>query len=542
MTNCGTKIVSNQSFKFFLLNWLLLSICGTAYSTAQSPKAIQKSPYRIQVIDQQSGRGIPLVELRTVNGIRLISDSAGNIAMTEPDLLDRQVYFHIESHGYEFPADGFGYRGLKLKTQAGTTRVIKLRRTNLAERLYRVTGTGIYRDTKILGLKPPINVPSVNSSVLGSDSVICTPYKNKLYWFWGDTHRLSYPLGNFQVTGATSPPPSRVNPELGITLNYFENKKGFTKQMAPVEGAGPTWIFGLFVTKDRQGQDRLVAKYEKIKPVMTPYQRGLLLFDDQKQQFEKLTQFSLSDPIYPDGQAFHHDQFVYFATPFPLTRVKNDFSAIQNTANYEAYTYFKSGVQIPRNKEGQLQVDATMLDRDANLRLIAKWRKNAQPLSPRLEAKLVAQKIVQRDEALTLLQEPENPEDRNPQPTHSKTKSAPQAKNLVLASGSVAWNPYRKKWVMIAVQSWGSSLLGEIWYVEAESLEGPWHRPTKVVSHRNYSFYNPRHHPYFDQAGGREIYFEGTYTKMFSGTKVGTPRYDYNQIMYKLDLSKISSD
>ena len=33
------------------------------------------------------------------------------------------------------------------------------------------------------------------------------------------------------------------------------------------------------------------------------------------------------------------------------------------------------------------------------------------------------------------------------------------------------------------------------------------------------------------------IFFEGTYTHTFSGNAQMTPRYDYNQIMYKLDLS-----
>lgn len=32
------------------------------------------------------------------------------------------------------------------------------------------------------------------------------------------------------------------------------------------------------------------------------------------------------------------------------------------------------------------------------------------------------------------------------------------------------------------------------------------------------------------------IYFEGTYTDFISGAPEKTPRYDYNQIMYKLDL------
>jgi hypothetical protein len=41
----------------------------------------------------------------------------------------------------------------------------------------------------------------------------------------------------------------------------------------------------------------------------------------------------------------------------------------------------------------------------------------------------------------------------------------------------------------------------------------------------------------FDRDGGRIIYFEGTYTTTFSGNSDATPRYNYNQIMYKLDLS-----
>ena len=41
----------------------------------------------------------------------------------------------------------------------------------------------------------------------------------------------------------------------------------------------------------------------------------------------------------------------------------------------------------------------------------------------------------------------------------------------------------------------------------------------------------------FDQEGGRIIYFEGTYTNSFSGNPFKTPRYDYNQMMYRLDLA-----
>ena len=83
----------------------------------------------------------------------------------------------------------------------------------------------------------------------------------------------------------------------------------------------------------------------------------------------------------------------------------------------------------------------------------------------------------------------------------------------------------------------GSSFLGEVWYAEADTPLGPWVYARKIVTHDDYSFYNPKQHPIFDQDGGRIIFFEGTYTTTFSGNKDPTPRYDYNQVMYQLDLA-----
>ena len=103
--------------------------------------------------------------------------------------------------------------------------------------------------------------------------------------------------------------------------------------------------------------------------------------------------------------------------------------------------------------------------------------------------------------------------------------------------GSVYWNDYRQRWIMIGLEAFGTSVLGEIWYAEAEQFVGPWTNARKIVTHEKYSFYNPKQHPMFDQEGGRVIFFEGTYTNMFSGNDDQTPRYNYNQIMYKLDLS-----
>src|SRR5439155_13136079 len=59
--------------------------------------------FRIAVVDEQTGRGVPLVELRPVNNISLWTDSNGIIAFNEPGLLYQEVYFHVKSHGYDFP-------------------------------------------------------------------------------------------------------------------------------------------------------------------------------------------------------------------------------------------------------------------------------------------------------------------------------------------------------------------------------------------------------------------------------------------------------
>jgi hypothetical protein len=109
---------------------------------------------------------------------------------------------------------------------------------------------------------------------------------------------------------------------------------------------------------------------------------------------------------------------------------------------------------------------------------------------------------------------------------------------MVRARGGICYNPYRKRWIAIMLEVGGTSALGEVWYLEADTMLGPWVHARKIVTHNNYSFYNVLQHPYFAGDGGRHIYFEGTYTYTFTHplNTHPTPRYDYNQIMYKLDL------
>ncbi len=77
------------------------------------------------VDDPKTSRGIPLVELETVNHLRYITDSAGRVAFFEPGLMAQPVYFFVRSHGYEHPKDGFGYAGVTLTPTAGERAVIR---------------------------------------------------------------------------------------------------------------------------------------------------------------------------------------------------------------------------------------------------------------------------------------------------------------------------------------------------------------------------------------------------------------------------------
>jgi hypothetical protein len=103
--------------------------------------------------------------------------------------------------------------------------------------------------------------------------------------------------------------------------------------------------------------------------------------------------------------------------------------------------------------------------------------------------------------------------------------------------GSIAWNEYRHKWVAVFTQYFGKpSAFGEIWYAESDQPTGPWGPAVKIVSHENYTFYNPRLHSEFTTADSPILLFEGTYSKEFADHPVPMARYDYNQILYRLDL------
>ncbi len=475
--------------------------------------------FRITVVDEQTGRGVPLVELETVHHIRYVTDSNGIVAFHEPGLMDQDVFFFVKSHGYEYPANAGGDRGTALHVVPGGSAVLKIKRKNIAERLYRVIGAGIYRDSVLTGQPAPIREPILNARVLGSDSVINAIYRGKIWWFWGDTFHPAQPVGNYQVPGATSllPAAGGLDPERGVDLTYFADAQGLTREMAHMPGEGRTWIHGLIVLKDKSGRERLFTHYGKIQNFesLETAARGLAVFDDDEQRFEKVVDIPKSSainwevPVQNFRKTVGGVDYLYFANPVPLTRVRANVESLQRYADYEAFTCLKQGSRL----------DKPELDRDGDGRLRWAWKRDTPPLAPRDQDKLLRSGQLKAEEALLHLRDAET------------------GKAIVGHGGSVYWNEYRHRWVMIFSELMGTSFLGETWYAEADTPLGPWVYARKIVTHDRQTFYNPKQHPFFDKDNGRILFFEGTYTNTFSGNPESTPRYEYTQILYKLDLA-----
>jgi hypothetical protein len=480
---------------------------------AEAPRADKY--FKITVVDRETGRGVPLVELRTVDNVRYYTDSNGVAAFFEPGLMGEEVFFYVASPGYEFPKDGFGYRGKTLKAVGGASAELKVERTNIAQRLYRITGAGIYADSLLVDQATPLAKPALNSRVVGQDGGLNTIFGGKLYWFWGDTSRPAYPLGNFGMTGATSllPEQGGLDPEKGVDLKYFTGADGFVRPMAPLPGPGPKWLDGLVTIKDETGRERMFAAYAKIRGLLEAYERGLVEWDRDREVFNQIVTFPADATFYPGGQPFRHTDdgtsYIYFATPYPLLRVRADVESLKDFRRYEGYTCLV---------EGTRPSDAR-LDRRPDGTLRYSWKKNTAPVGPHEQARLIAAGRMKSDEALLQLQD------------------ADSHKPVLAHSGSVNWNAYRRRWIMIAEEVGGTSWLGEIWYDEAPAPIGPWKFARKIATHPDYSFYNPKQDAAFDKDNGRVIFFEGTYSTLISGNTHPTPRYDYNQLMYRLDLA-----
>jgi len=425
------------------------------------------APCRVEVVEKGSGWPVPMIELRTTHQMRFITDNAGLIALDAAELMGRETWFTVIGHGYEVRKDGFGMRGVRLTPEPGKTLRVEVNRVNIAKRIGRLTGAGLFAESQKLGSE----LDWKDSGVFGCDSVQNAVHRGRLFWAWGDTTMPNYPLGIFDMSSATTAvqPLASLEPPLRLKLDYFTDDKGRQRGVAKMPGSGPTWVSAYVSLPDQTGAQRLVGSYVKIRNMLEAYESGLCVWNDETSRFDLLrVLWTKSDaapkqPPMPEGHpALWKDakgkEWVLFGNPLPTLRCPATFEAWQNSSTWE----------VLKPRETLLAADGT--------------------------------KVV----------------------THS---------------GSMAWNEFRKRWVTVFMEKFGKpSALGELWYAEAAAPTGPWSTAVKVLTHENYTFYNPRLHPEFTPTGSPMLFFEGTYTKEFANHAHPTPRYDYNQVLYRLDL------
>jgi hypothetical protein len=491
----------------------LFAMCFCALSRAD----VGSTRFAIHVVDEQDGRGVPLVELKTTGAVRYWTDSAGYVAIDDPVLMGSKAFFFVQSDGYDYPADGSGMRGIALDVRGGATATIKIKRDNIAQRLYRMTGEGIYRDCVLLGLKTPIKDPLLNAQVTGQDSTMAAVYGGMVHWFWGDTAKPGYPLGHFGTSGAVSELPDHggLDPSNGVDLTYYTDADGFARPTLAGANGVLRWLDGLTVVKDGN-TEKLVGLESDHKGGFAAIARKLVVWNDRKNTFDVLAAIPTEAKNTPQGHITQANidgaDYLLCGIIFPNLRCKADLKSFTDLKSYEAYSCLMPG--------GTYTDVNSPIERSADGSAVWGWKRDTSPLTPDQLLELFKAGKLKASELQYV------PEDMD------------GGKRLCMQGGSATFNRYLKKWVEILGQKEGSSsFLGEIWFSEADQPQGPWLKAKKIVTHNHYSLYNPVQYPFFEQQGGRLIYFSGTYATTFSRDGDPVPRYDYNNIMYRLDLA-----
>ena len=273
---------------------------------------------------------------------------------------------------------------------------------------------------------------------------------------------MGYPLGNFQTSGATSLLPGKggLPPDVGVNLEYFVDRDGFCRKMAPFAGTRPlmVWIDGLTTLSDDGGRQRLVAHYAVMKDLGHRVEHGLAVFDDHAQRFEKLASLDPNETWrFPSGHPVKVQegsrQYCLLPGPFPVVRVQADLVHACDPRQYEAFTPLKPGTIYDK-------AATAAIDRDAGGKVVWGWKSGAEPITQEQERELIAcGKLAPADAHFQL--------------------TGPDGGPVRLHSGSFAWNDYRRKWIMIGMQVDGTSFLGEVWYAQAPARPGPGPPPSR---------------------------------------------------------------
>ncbi len=475
-------------------------------------------PFIVKIVDAETGRGIPLVEFELENGLKMVSDNDGHIAIISPDLFGHKVRFRIEGHGYSTQTKDFwGQESVTLQIEHDKELRLELTNQFPAHRLYRITGAGRFNHTLIAGKKPSFPPGAdIFAQVIGQDSLIAVPWQNRLWFFYGDTLGLNgY---NFSASCATIPLPGAgaYDPEIGIPLEYLRDDNGFARKMIDTGKKGFTWIeYVLPVQKNEK--PFLLAKYVQHATLESVEEAGFAMFGQTSQNFWVVKRWPGTI-----GHKCTHPYPVTFAGKsgyllFPWEFCVESIEEIIDESRHLVHTCL---IPVISDKNPNSSVEffgkKYRVDRDKNGQVIYRWEKGGVAVAGNLRRQLVAKELLKPGE----------------------TPFAPilieNAEPISSFNGAIAYNHFKKCWIAICQ----GNNPGEIIYSEADRPTGPWAFARKIIAFSGYNLYNPVIHPWFGKNNDRTIFFEGTYTNFFSSSTDKTPEADYNQVMFKLDLNR----
>lgn len=502
--------------------WIGLMAGITTLSPVPLDAASRPDDYfKIKIVNQQ-GHGVPLIRLRTSNGKTRVTDSRGIVALNEPGLMGERVRFSLDSPppGYEMVNPGLF--GDTIRTvEAGETTAIKVRRTkNVARRLYRLTGPGIYRDSLLVGdeneipTAQPLSTADVASMGIGNQAV----FKGRLYWFWDAAVHLDG-SGRFKIVGAVSELPGEggLSPLRGVDLSFFEDPGGKTRRLYSSNQPFLANLESLMVTQNN-GSQSMFAYMKMSGSEGSLVEHGILRWKESMDEFELVKEFptDFRPDLCRNATRIHTEgrDWFYFNCPYPVVRVPAQPSALKDPTRYETFTPLSQG--------------STMEDPqvDENAATLWGWKSRTGTVKDLDQARLVRKGLLDEDEGLFYL-----------------TDAVTGDSVTVNEHGTVLWNEYRQKWVLVATQIYGASRFGEVWYAEADSPLGPWVYASRIVTHhqtqtlynQEFSFGGTNQHSYFAQNQGETIFFSGLYANVGTNSRA-TSRYDHNILMYALNL------
>lgn len=493
---------------------IMLAFCQYPELSA-AEKQVAANVFLIRTVDAADGRGIPLVELEAFNALTLQSDNLGNIAVIEPDLVGKSVRFLVRGHGYRVPQiDFFGERSVTVKIEPGTIFTLALERTAIAERLYRITGSGRYRDSALAGIDLSGQPFELAGDVLGLDSAVPVVWQNRLLSFYGDT--LGPGRMNLSGSGAEIDLTRSGVPDLQLPLKFFTEQEGFASRMVPLPEPGFVWIetvVPLIADTDNE-KEILACRYVIHKTLEEAVETGYAVFEELQGVFVPFRRIESSRP-HKSARAVPvtYGDVAGFCLQ-PWERITRTLSSFATPSEYEHYTC------LITVDPASAAFDACLIggryyeiERGSTGRPQMKWRQGTLPYDAAVQKQLLKEGFIKIDETWLSLIE------------------LGSGRRIGDFTGSISYNQYRDRWVMFAQGN-----TGEIWYSEADTFTGPWLYARKIIEHDAYNFYNPVHHPWFDADDGRKVYIEGTFTAFFTAKEHKKPRSDYNQVMYRMQL------